>query len=70
MSSGTWGQDDPGCCRFCSLGLRPSTPGGLGTRVGVEDDSDSEGDIKEEEGSRFILQEEWLADVCGVSRRR
>ena len=53
------------------MGIRPSAPS---IRVTEEEDG-GEGSsgsdlIQEEEGARYILNEEWLADVCGVSRRR
>jgi len=48
--------------------------GGGGEPAGDDMDTLSAGSLKaataNDCGARYILHEEWLADVCGVSRRR
>lgn len=51
------------------MGIKPSVHSGraLGKKHSTDTMTSTS---QEEDGSKYILHEEWLADVCGVSRRR
>ena len=67
-SSENLGFDDR---RLHVMGIKASTHAAITvTMAPTEAETDGSSDGIQDEGSRYMFQEEWLADVCGVSRRR
>ena len=58
---------------YVIMGIRPSSQycGVFDIRVSETSEEASQSDvITEQQGAQFLLQTEWLSDVCGIPKRR